>query len=196
MRSAGTSVGVWPAMAKPHCCRIARNSGRGSWVRKPGMVSSLSSVPPVWPSERPEIMGSQSVKHSPSAAGAPAAATMGAISSEVLSPTPPVECLSTAKEWSDEVSSVSPEKRMAWVSAASSCGLSPRRKIAISSAAVWLSVGASAGGLGGRFPLDQRADEELDLGVGEDEAVALVLDHVDRVNGHEFDSMRRSATRV
>ena len=73
---------------------------------------------------------------------------MGAISSEVLSPTPPVECLSTVKEWSDEVSSVSPEKRMAWVSAASSCGFSPRRKIAISSAAVWLSVGASAGGLG------------------------------------------------
>ena len=26
-------------------------------VRKPGMDSSLSSVPPVWPSARPEIMG-------------------------------------------------------------------------------------------------------------------------------------------
>ena len=70
---------------------------------------------------------------------------MGAISSEALSPTPPVECLSTANEWRDEVSSVSPEKRIAWVSAASSCGLRPRRKIAISSAAVWASVGASAG---------------------------------------------------
>ena len=44
------------------------------------------------------------------------------------------------------------------------------------------------------LPLHQRADESLNLGVGESEAVALVLDYVDGVNGHEFDCMRRSAT--
>ena len=39
----------------------------------------------------------------------PAAARMGAMSSEVLSPTPPVECLSIVKVWSGVASKVSPE---------------------------------------------------------------------------------------
>ena len=50
------------------------------------MASSLSSVPPVWPRPRPLIIGN---------GRAPPAATIGARMSEVLSPTPPVECLST-----------------------------------------------------------------------------------------------------
>ena len=41
-------------------------------------------MPPVWPRPRPEIIGTQT----------PQAATSGAIISDVLSPTPPVECLS------------------------------------------------------------------------------------------------------
>src|SRR3954452_437921 len=49
------------------------------------MLSSLSSVPPVWPSPRPEIIGT----------APPHAATSGASTSETLSPTPPVECLSS-----------------------------------------------------------------------------------------------------
>ena len=57
MRSAGTMVGVWPMRAAPHCLRTSRISGKESWVLKPGMVSSLSSVPPVWPRLRPLIMG-------------------------------------------------------------------------------------------------------------------------------------------
>jgi hypothetical protein len=32
--------------------------------------------------------------------------------------------------------------------------------------------------------MDERADEGLNLGVGEREAVAFVQDYVDRVNGH------------
>ncbi len=48
------------------------------------MDSSLSSVPPVWPSPRPDIIGTAT----------PQLATIGASSSETLSPTPPVECLS------------------------------------------------------------------------------------------------------
>ena len=51
----------------------------------PGMLSSLSSVPPVIPSPRPETIGT----HRPSQA------RRGARTSETLSPMPPVECLST-----------------------------------------------------------------------------------------------------
>ena len=54
-------------------------------MRNPGIDSSLSSVPPVWPSARPEIIGTTT----------PAAAASGAAIRLVLSPTPPVECLST-----------------------------------------------------------------------------------------------------
>jgi hypothetical protein len=45
----------------------------------PGIDSSLSRVPPVWPSPRPDIFPS----------GTPQAATMGPTASDVLSPTPP-----------------------------------------------------------------------------------------------------------
>lgn len=81
-----------------------------SWVLKPGMVSSLSRVPPVWPRLRPEIMGTQ-MPGIPLALGEvrPAAARMGAMRREVLSPTPPVECLSMVKLWRGAASKVSPE---------------------------------------------------------------------------------------
>jgi hypothetical protein len=51
----------------------------------------LSMVPPVVPRPRPESL----------ATGAPQAATTGREVREILSPTPPVECLSThsGKEW-------------------------------------------------------------------------------------------------
>ncbi|MPN14407.1 hypothetical protein SDC9_161734 [bioreactor metagenome] len=52
---------------------------------KPGIDSSLSSVPPVCPNPRPLIF----------ATGTPQLATNGAKTSVVVSPTPPVECLST-----------------------------------------------------------------------------------------------------
>ena len=48
------------------------------------MDSSLSSVPPVWPRPRPDSCGTAT----------PQAATSGASGSVILSPTPPVECLS------------------------------------------------------------------------------------------------------
>jgi hypothetical protein len=40
------------------------------------------------------------------------------------------------------------------------------------------------GGIVRGFACDQSADEGLNLFVGEGEAIALVLDYVDRVNGH------------
>ena len=77
----------------------ARNSSMVRLVRKPGMDSSLSSVPPVWPSARPEIMGTMT----------PAAAASGAAIRLVLSPTPPVECLSTLTPGMEERSTISPD---------------------------------------------------------------------------------------
>ena len=63
------------------------------------MDSNLSSVPPVWPRPRPEIMG----------LNAPQAATAGASIKETLSPTPPVECLSTTASPNSDQSRTSPE---------------------------------------------------------------------------------------
>ena len=50
----------------------------------PGILSSLSTVPPVSPSPLPLILGTAT----------PEAATIGATINVILSPTPPVECLS------------------------------------------------------------------------------------------------------
>ena len=50
----------------------------------PGIDSSLSKVPPVWPKPLPEIIGTQT----------PTDARSGARTSETQSPIPPVECLS------------------------------------------------------------------------------------------------------
>ena len=64
-------------------------------------------MPPVWPSPRPEIIGTFT----------PHAAASGASASETLSPTPPVECLSTFAPGMSERSSTSPERSIASVSA-------------------------------------------------------------------------------
>ena len=71
-------------------------------MRKPGIDSSLSSVPPVWPSALPDIIGTTT----------PAAAANGATTRLVLSPTPPVECLSTLMPGMAERSAVSPDRNM------------------------------------------------------------------------------------
>ena len=99
LRSAGAISAVWPIIAQPHSPSTRGNSSTGRFTRKPAIASSLSSVPPVCPSPRPLIIGTVS----------PPAATIGARISEVLSPTPPVECLSTFMAGSDERSSFSPE---------------------------------------------------------------------------------------
>jgi len=95
-------------------------------VRKPGIASSLSSVPPVWPRPRPETIGT----------GAPHAATSGARAIETLSPTPPVECLSTFTPGTLDRSSTLPERSIASVSATVSASLIPRKNAAMSSAVI------------------------------------------------------------
>jgi len=88
------------------------------------MDSSLSSVPPVWPSPRPESCGTAT----------PQAATSGHSGRLILSPTPPVECLSTVGIGTDERSRRRPERIMASVHTDSSAGVIPRKNTAISSA--------------------------------------------------------------
>ena len=67
----------------PRSCAVI--SSFDSAARQPGIDSSLSSVPPVWPRPRPESCGTAT----------PNDATSGASGRVILSPTPPVECLST-----------------------------------------------------------------------------------------------------
>jgi hypothetical protein len=94
----------------------ATSSSVVSSTRNPGIDSSLSSVPPVWPRPRPDIFPN----------GTPQAATIGPTAIEVLSPTPPVECLSTTlRPSADPRSSVSPERTIASVSACVSVVVRP-----------------------------------------------------------------------
>ena len=88
------------------------------------MLSSLSSVPPVCPSPRPDIL----------ATFAPHAAASGTSTSVVVSPTPPVECLSTHTPSMPDRSTTSPECIISIVRSAVSRASMPRQQIAISSA--------------------------------------------------------------
>src|SRR5262245_12471059 len=96
------------------------------------MLASLSRVPPVWPRPRPEIIGTKP----------PAAARMGASIRLTLSPTPPVECLSSTGpgrsrscQWS-----LRPDPVMCRVRATVSSSLMPRWKTAMAKAATWPSA--------------------------------------------------------
>ena len=91
------------------------------------MLSSLSTVPPVWPRPRPLIL----------AIFTPQAAAVGPKINEVLSPTPPVECLSTFTPGMEDKSTRSPERAISKVRAAVSRWVMPRKKMAISKALAW-----------------------------------------------------------
>ncbi len=97
------------------------NSSFDSEARQPGMLSSLSSVPPVCPSPRPESCGTATPKD----------ATSGASGSVILSPTPPVECLSVVGLPRPSNESVSPEAIIARVRSRISDRSIPLRNIAM-----------------------------------------------------------------
>jgi hypothetical protein len=97
--SAGAICAVWPIKAQPMADSDALISEIDRFVLNPGIDSSLSSVPPVCPSPRPDIIGTTP----------PHAATSGAMTIEVLSPTPPVLCLSTFTPGMSERSTREPE---------------------------------------------------------------------------------------
>ena len=97
--SAGANSPLCPTTAMPICCTWAKNRSSDRVTRKDGMDSSLSMVPPVSPRPLPDIL----------AILQPAAAAIGATISVVLSPTPPVECLSADKSPKADKSSASPD---------------------------------------------------------------------------------------
>ncbi len=105
--SAGARSAVCPMMAMPMRFTFSVNLSAVREVVKPGKLSSLSMVPPVCPSPLPLILATVT----------PQAATMGARASEVLSPTPPVLCLSTFIPRMPDRSSMSPLCAIAMVSA-------------------------------------------------------------------------------
>ena len=84
-------------------------------ILNPGIDSNLSFVPPVWPRPRPDIF----------ATGTSNAATNGASTKVVVSPTPPVECLSTLMPLIEDRSTVSPEYIIALVKSAHSFDVIP-----------------------------------------------------------------------
>ncbi len=102
------------------------NSSGANCVRNPRIDSSLSIVPPENPSPRPDIL----------ATGTPAAATSGATTSVVLSPTPPVECLSATNRPTPDRSSRLPELTIAMVRSAVSRADIPLKYTAISHALI------------------------------------------------------------
>ena len=101
-------------------------SGSRSTVR-PGIDSSLSSVPPVCARARPLSFGTLT----------PQAAARGGPINVTLSPTPPVECLSTLIPAMPLRSSTSPLRTMDCVRASVSAWVIPRTQTAISQAAIW-----------------------------------------------------------
>jgi hypothetical protein len=101
-----------------------------SVARQPGIDSNLSSVPPVCPSPRPESCGTAT----------PQAATSGVNGSVILSPTPPVECLSTVGRPTLDRSRRSPLAIMAAVHRAISAAVMPRSRIAMANAAICSSA--------------------------------------------------------
>ncbi len=83
--SAGAMASFWTAMQHPTALTASTMASGESAQLNPGMASNLSMVPPVWPNPRPANMGTRQ----------PAAANAGASTRDILSPTPPVLCLST-----------------------------------------------------------------------------------------------------
>ena len=125
--SAGARSAVCPIMEMPISSTCLMNCERLISVVKPAKLSSLSMVPPVCPSPRPLIL----------AILTPQAATMGARAKEVLSPTPPVLCLSTFIPRISDRSSISPLWAMAMVRARVSSSSIPLKYTAIIRAETW-----------------------------------------------------------
>ena len=98
------------------------------------MLASLSSVPPVWPRPRPEIIGTW----------APQAASIGASIKLTQSPTPPVECLSITGPLKRSRShcKTSPESRIANVRAVHSAADMLLKNTAMAKAPTWPSLAA------------------------------------------------------
>src|SRR5579875_1298179 len=117
-------------MTTPVFLRALTSSSLPRLARHPGTDSSLSSVPPVCPRPRPDSCGTT----------APQLATRGASTRLTLSPTPPVECLSTEGFPRPLRSRRSPEAIISAVHARRAASSRPLKQRAISSAAICSSA--------------------------------------------------------
>ena len=114
--------------------------------RSRGSPRACRACRPCGPGPRPESIGT----------APPQAATIGARSSETLSPTPPVECLSRTGRSRPLQSRTVPLSRMPSVNAGSSVASSPRKKTAIANAATCASVSAPSAMPASRRPAAPR----------------------------------------
>jgi hypothetical protein len=130
LRSAGARPSPAAQMTAPTSSSCRLNSSLVRAARQPAIDSSLSRVPPVWPRPRPESCGT----------AAPQAATSGVSGNVILSPTPPVECLSAVGRDTAERSRRSPLAIIAAVQRAISPGSMPRSRIAMASADICSSA--------------------------------------------------------
>ena len=112
--SAGAKFDVCPIKHIPIFLTFCLNSSIVKSVLYPGIDCILSTVPPVNPNPLPDIF----------ATGTPREAMIGIKINVILSPTPPVECLSTTSPRSDK-SSTSPELAIANVKSVISWSLIP-----------------------------------------------------------------------
>ena len=97
--SAGAKFNVCEIKLIPISFTFSLNSSIDIPVLYPGIDSNLSIVPPVIPNPLPLIL----------ATGTPQAAIIGNNTKVTLSPTPPVECLSTIVPSISDKSNISPE---------------------------------------------------------------------------------------
>ena len=128
--SAGAIPAVAMPIAMPKRSSRPRVLPRSNSNRTPGMLSSLSAVPPLWPRERPVSL----------AAGTPHEASTGSAIRLTVSPTPPVECLSTSGPKSAASAHRSPDSSIARVNSRVSSESRPRIAAAIRKAARCTSV--------------------------------------------------------
>ena len=125
--SAGAKFAVWPITLIPTFCTFSMNLFISTTVLYPGIDSSLSIVPPVNPNPLPDIF----------ATGIPSDAIIGINTIVILSPTPPVECLSTTVFPKTDKSNISPELAISKVKFVVSSFVIPFKYIAITRAAAW-----------------------------------------------------------
>ena len=121
--SAGTKSPVCPIIAIPISSTCFLNCSSVKKQLNPSIDSNLSKVPPVCPSPLPDILATLS----------PQAATIGPSAIEVLSPTPPVECLSAFIPLIEDKSIISPLFIIAFAKYAVSPSVIPLSTIAIRS---------------------------------------------------------------
>ena len=114
-------------MASPLPSTTFMNLSVSMLMLRPGMLSSLSRVPPVKPRPRPLILATLT----------PHAASSGTSTRLVVSPTPPVECLSTFTPEMGDRSSMSPDCAISMVRSTVSRALMPFMAMAISMAEIW-----------------------------------------------------------